>query len=65
MTLSQSITPLCAVAPHAGAWIEIIVENVGLMGVPVAPHAGAWIEMDIKKKLIAENPGRPSRRGVD
>ena len=33
------------VAPHAGAWIEI----VGAMGASfdqaVAPHAGAWIEI--------------------
>ena len=32
------------VAPHGGAWIETIVENAGLMGIPVAPHGGAWIE---------------------
>ena len=36
---------LCAVAPHAGAWIEIaaILEDVRTES--VAPHAGAWIEI--------------------
>ena len=33
------------VAPHAGAWIEIVVKR-GLASVEiVAPHAGAWIEI--------------------
>ena len=33
------------VAPHAGAWIEIL-DKGGEKGVSyVAPHAGAWIEM--------------------
>jgi len=37
-----------AVAPYAGAWIEI--SGVGIcgssgMGVAVAPYAGAWIEI--------------------
>ena len=33
------------VAPHAGAWIEISVNTISMLGIPVAPHAGAWIEM--------------------
>ena len=33
------------VAPHAGAWIEIVSEQSGCAGPDVAPHAGAWIEM--------------------
>lgn len=32
-----------AVAPHAGAWIEIAEEGVPGSFVDVAPHAGAWI----------------------
>ena len=34
-----------AVAPYAGAWIEIFSLNVMVKGCPVAPLAGAWIEM--------------------
>ena len=34
-----------SVAPLVGAWIEMIVENAGLMGLPVAPLVGAWIEI--------------------
>ena len=42
--------PLCKcaynrVAPHAGAWIEIIIARNGFFQCRVAPHAGAWIEM--------------------
>ena len=34
-----------AVAPLAGAWIEIARSVRGLSAVGVAPLAGAWIEM--------------------
>ena len=33
------------VAPHAGAWIEILWLASGGFYTEVAPHAGAWIEM--------------------
>ena len=33
------------VAPHVGAWIEILVPIVFVGGVVVAPHVGAWIEI--------------------
>ncbi len=33
------------VAPHAGAWIEIIDAPFSLQSRKVAPHAGAWIEI--------------------
>ena len=33
------------VAPHAGAWIEILLFNTIVDFEPVAPHAGAWIEI--------------------
>ena len=33
------------VAPHAGAWIEIVLCGDGVTRGVVAPHAGAWIEM--------------------
>ena len=34
-----------AVAPHAGAWIEMIWLCLYTSMPIVAPHAGAWIEM--------------------
>ena len=34
-----------AVAPHAGAWIEIFDRDEAIDKVKVAPHAGAWIEI--------------------
>ena len=34
------------VAPHAGAWIEILRQDLLQLALDlVAPHAGAWIEM--------------------
>ena len=33
------------VAPHAGAWIEIVLSFKGQQLTLVAPHAGAWIEI--------------------
>ena len=33
------------VAPHAGAWIEIISDGLDRCEYCVAPHAGAWIEI--------------------
>ena len=34
-----------AVAPLAGAWIEILVESQNALKRKVAPLAGAWIEI--------------------
>ena len=34
-----------AVAPHAGAWIEMRGTAQAPRGTKVAPHAGAWIEI--------------------
>ena len=39
------IGPLQAVAPHAGAWIEIDAQKKHAKEYTVAPHAGAWIEI--------------------
>ena len=33
------------VAPHVGAWIEILAYSLNLLVITVAPHVGAWIEM--------------------
>ena len=40
---------LCAVAPFAGAWIEIVVRGFSDSLSSVAPFAGAWIEITVKK----------------
>ena len=36
-----------AVAPHAGAWVEICLFSPPVAGYKVAPHAGAWVEIPI------------------
>ena len=33
------------VAPHVGAWIEILCDIDGPTSSGVAPHVGAWIEI--------------------
>ena len=37
--------PILAVAPHWGAWIEIVTGYPIYGMVVVAPHWGAWIEI--------------------
>ena len=37
---------LASVAPHGGAWIEILQTNCERPFLRVAPHGGAWIEMN-------------------
>ena len=39
------------VAPHAGAWIEILKKSPRKSVNSVAPHAGAWIEMNPKYQI--------------
>lgn len=49
----------CAVAPFAGAWIEIESPNPEVVGSGVAPFTGAWIEIDFslsKSDLTAVAP---------
>ena len=36
-----------SVAPHVGAWIEIIISHRSCTTGWVAPHVGAWIEMPV------------------
>ena len=36
---------LIIVAPHVGAWIEMVNGSSITHGMKVAPHVGAWIEM--------------------
>ena len=38
------------VAPHAGAWIEIVIADSFWQVFSVAPHAGAWIEITITER---------------
>ena len=33
------------VAPHAGAWVEIVQGPDPCVVILVAPHAGAWVEI--------------------
>ena len=37
-----------SVAPHTGAWIEIVDKIKAVISDNVAPHTGAWIEIDYK-----------------
>ena len=43
------------VAPHAGAWIEMLIRIQELPASMVAPHAGAWIEMILfPRKFVSD-----------
>ena len=45
ITKTEKKSHVFAVAPHAGAWIEMKqAQTANTIGM-VAPHAGAWIEM--------------------
>ena len=51
-----------AVAPSAGAWIEILLIEAKCQNLFVAPSAGAWIEIAINC-IIDRLCGRRSLRG--
>ncbi len=54
-----------AVAPLAGAWIEIITEFGLFCADDVAPLADAWIEIAKGTKIYARRQSHPSRvRGL-
>ena len=42
------------VAPHAGAWIEIVLRIIITSCHSVAPHAGAWIEIVLPSAVMPE-----------
>ena len=42
---SHAITLASIVAPHEGAWIEIVLKVYDFQPAIVAPHEGAWIEI--------------------
>ena len=46
ITKTEKKSHVFAVAPHAGAWIEILMSLDAMTNIFVAPHAGAWIEME-------------------
>ena len=53
------------VAPHAGAWIEIVLVIIRGKLLPVAPHAGAWIEILIFRLTRKPRMSLPMReRGL-
>ena len=52
------------VAPHAGAWIEMIKDLLDVVTAIVAPHAGAWIEI-YESPVLNREERRPPRGGVD
>ena len=45
ITKTEKKSHVFAVAPHAGAWIEILTIVSCFDKLLVAPHAGAWIEI--------------------
>ena len=45
ITKTEKKSHVFAVAPHAGAWIEIVNDTACSSQRLVAPHAGAWIEI--------------------
>ena len=45
ITKTEKKSHVFAVAPHAGAWIEMKQSGDRLIFDRVAPHAGAWIEI--------------------
>ena len=53
ITKTEKKSHVFAVAPHAGAWIEIILKRSRLIPIMVAPHAGAWIEMEMIQPPIS------------
>ena len=45
ITKTEKKSHVFAVAPHAGAWIEMHLFRAYARDLLVAPHAGAWIEI--------------------
>ena len=65
ITKTEKKSHVFAVAPHAGAWIEIWKSSPSDATPHVAPHAGAWIEMAYKQGVTGNNTSLPMReRGL-
>ena len=54
-----------AVAPFAGAWIEIVFPICTRFKRIVAPFAGAWIEIIVKRERLIYKRSRSLRGSVD
>ena len=54
-----------AVAPFAGAWIEINTAITREITKAVAPFAGAWIEIILADGKTGQDDGRSLRGSVD
>ena len=65
MSKYRSLCSSQAVAPHAGAWIEIVMRGNNFIDSKVAPHAGAWIEIYHWHTQDEQKQSRPTRaRGL-
>ena len=65
ITKTEKKSHVFAVAPHAGAWIEILRCRASQALLMVAPHAGAWIEIGLDLTVKAVTQGRSPCGGVD
>ena len=52
--------PILAVAPHWGAWIEMITFVVAWVALMVAPHWGAWIEIKWSNSSTSISTSHPT-----
>ena len=48
------------VAPHVGAWIEMVPSFFVDSAKVVAPHVGAWIEILMKERFRAKAESHPT-----
>ena len=53
------------VVPHAGTWIEILINESFFAKILVVPHAGTWIEMLLVCKRTHTKVRRSPRGNVD
>ena len=65
ITKTEKKSHVFAVAPHAGAWIEISAMPSYQEAQNVAPHAGAWIEILRVVNMVIKTCGRSPCGSVD
>ncbi len=63
--LAITITLYVIIAPHVGAWIEMILTIRSITHTTIAPHVGAWIEIIKQLAKSGLDAYRTSRRCVD
>ena len=61
----RTLVSIIAVAPFAGAWIEILGTTRASRASGVAPFAGAWIEMQLRGEVHRRVLRRTLRGCVD